>query len=187
MESTAELVRRAAAGDQGCWRELVTRYGPMVWRVARLHRLDDADAGDVSQCTWIALAEHIERLREPERVAAWLVTTARRESLRVLRRRGREVPSADELEVVDIARYGWPEATTLRSERDDVLWRAFGGLSDRCRSLLGLLAFAPELSYSQLAEALGLAATSVGRTRGRCLDVLRRKLSVLGMPDEVAG
>ncbi|SDC92812.1 RNA polymerase sigma factor [Actinokineospora iranica] len=188
IESAAELIRRAADGDQDAWRALVDRYSVMVWRVARAHRLDHADAADVSQSTWVALAEHIGELRAPERLAAWLSTTARRESLRVLAHRGREVRAAAWPDRADAAQEDrWPEATALRGARDDALWRAFASLPGRCRELLGLLAFAPELTYAQLGRALGLATGSVGTTRGRCLDVLRRKLTALGLPREAAG
>ncbi|RLK60595.1 RNA polymerase sigma factor [Actinokineospora cianjurensis] len=184
--STTDLLRDALAGEQTAWRELVGRYAPLVWQVARAHRLSPADAADVSQNTWITLAEKAGTIRTPERLGAWLATTARRECLRVLGARTREI-STDQVEW--IARqddYG-PEAAVLRSDRDDFLWRAFEQLSQRCRSLLGLMAFAPELSYAQLAKAVGVAGTSVSTTRARCLDVLRRKLAIIGLPDEVAG
>ncbi len=82
--SVTELVRLAADADQAAWRELVRRYRTLVWAVAREHRLDASDAADVSQATWLTLAEQLPRLREPERLAGWLATTARRESLRIL-------------------------------------------------------------------------------------------------------
>lgn len=185
MTGTADLVRRAAAGDQAAWADLVDRYGPMVWRVARAHRLDEADAADVCQATWVALAEHAPALREPGRVAAWLATTARRESLKVIAARRREVRAPAWVEVHDPAQEPhWPEPTTLRGERDDALWRAFAALPSRCRGLLGLFAFAPELTYADLGRALGLAPGSVGPTRGRCLAALRGKLSALGVTAE---
>lgn len=174
---TAELARRAAIGDQTAWRDLVDRHAGLVWRIARAHRLDEADAADVSQSTWIALAERLPSLRSPERLSAWLATTARRECLRVIAHRGREVRAAEWADVVDYAgEEWWPETATLRGERDDALWRAFSALPDRCRSLLGLLAFAPDLSYAQLGRAVGIAVSSIGQTRGRCLDALRRRL-----------
>lgn len=182
---TEELVRQANTGDQAAWQGLVARYSCLVWRVARAHKLTDAEAADVSQGTWIALAEHLGEMESPQRVSAWLATTARRESLRMVNRRNREWrirPSDNEF-----ADNRWPESATLRGERDDTLWRAFAALPDRCRSLLGMLAFAPDLSYAQVGPAVGVATGSVGQARGRCLDVLRRTLVSLGMPGEVAG
>ncbi|MFL6140866.1 MAG: RNA polymerase sigma factor [Labedaea sp.] len=184
----AALVALARARDQAAWQELVRRYAPLVWRVARAHRLDPADAGDVCQHTWIALAEHIATLRRPDRLAAWLATTARREALRVCAARRREArPQWWPESVEDPRREHWPEQQVLRTARDRLLWRAFSALPDRCRELLGLLAHAPELSYAQLAAALGIKPGSVGSARGRCLHELRRRLAGLGIGAEAAG
>src|SRR4051812_21474690 len=53
------LLRRAAAGDATAWDTLVERYGPLVWSVARSHRLGAAAAADVYQTTWLRLLEHL--------------------------------------------------------------------------------------------------------------------------------
>lgn len=166
-QRTADLVGRAADGDADAWRVLVDRYGGVVWAVARAHRLPEADAADVSQATWLNFAQHVHRLRDPDRVAAWLTTTARRESLRVLAVRRREPPL--DLSTVESTVAG-PDVGR------DALWRALHGLPERCRALLRLIAFTPDLSYAQAARALGIPASSVGQTRGRCLAVLRRRL-----------
>jgi DNA-directed RNA polymerase specialized sigma24 family protein len=107
-------------------------------------------------------------------VAGWLATTARRECLRILLQGRREVP----LDEIEIGTYEEPEY--FRNVRDKLLWQAFGELPARCRQLLGLLAHAPELTYVQLSRALGIKVNSIGQTRGRCLDTLRRKLLLLG-------
>jgi len=88
-----ELLRRAAAGDQVSWNTIVDRFSSLVWATARAHRLSRTDAADVAQTTWLRLVEHLDRIREPERLGAWLATTARHESLRMIRRAGREQPS----------------------------------------------------------------------------------------------
>jgi RNA polymerase sigma factor (sigma-70 family) len=142
--------------------------------VTRAHRLRGADAADASQNTWAALAEHLPRLRDPDRVAGWLATTARRECLRILLQGRREVP----LEGLEIGTY--EEPAVFRTARDRLLWQAFATLPARCRQLLGLVAHAPELTYVQLSRALGIKVNSIGQTRGRCLDVLRRRLILLG-------
>jgi RNA polymerase sigma factor (sigma-70 family) len=171
----SELITRANTGDEDAWHELVRQHAAIVWAVTRAHRLRGADAADASQNTWVALAEHLPKLRKPDRLPAWLATTARRECLRIMLRGRREVP-LDDLEVPGAD----PEPPVLRSDRDQLLWRAFGLLPLRCRQLLGLLAHAPELTYLQVSRALGININSIGRTRGRCLDQLRRKLVILG-------
>lgn len=184
----AELVRLARARDQAAWNEIVRRYGPMVWRMARSYRLDSADAKDACQNTWFLLAEHLSGLREPDKLARWLAVTARRESLRVLRFRQRERLGEWWPErVVDPVPDRWPEPRVLRTVRDRLLWQAFSGLSERCQRLLGLLAHAPDLNYDQLGQALGIKTGSVGSSRGRCLLELRRRLAVLGIWEGAAG
>ena len=172
----ADLLARARAGDQRAWREVVTRYTKLVWAVARSHRLDHADAADICQTTWLRLAEHIDAVREPARLPGWLATTARRESLRVIAGRRREAPGAlpDEPDPDPSA---GPETLVLIEDRDNRLWGAFAGLSERCQQLLRLLSSAPELSYNEVGSVLGIPVGSIGPTRGRCLESLRRRLS----------
>lgn len=172
----AELVTRARLGDQQAWRELVAKYAKLVWSVPRAHRLDHADAADVCQTTWLRLAEHLHTLREPSRLPGWLATTARRESLRVIAGRRREMPG--ELpDDPDPDPAAGPEAVVLTEDRDTRLWSAFSGLSDRCQQLLRVLASAPELSYAEVGRRLDVPIGSIGPTRGRCLEALRRRLT----------
>jgi RNA polymerase sigma factor (sigma-70 family) len=170
---TAELLRLAEQRDQAAWAELVRRFAALVWSVAREHGLAPADAADVCQAVWLTLAQNLNRLREPDRLAAWLATTARRESARVLACRRRETPLVDVGGVC-----AGPEEVVLAAVGHRELWQALAGMPDQCRQLLRLFAHAPELTYAQTARALGIGVGSVGKTRGRCLSVLRRRLEV---------
>src|SRR5271155_4741480 len=87
-----EAVRDAVDGSQLAWDNLVERFSGLVWGIARAHGLNHSDAADVSQTVWLRLAEHIGRLRDPERVGGWLAVTARNESQRVSRRRNFQIP-----------------------------------------------------------------------------------------------
>jgi RNA polymerase sigma factor (sigma-70 family) len=166
----AELVRAAADGDQAAWQELVDRYNGLVWSVARAHRLSTVDASDVVQTTWLRLVEHLSRLQDPERVGAWLATTARRECLRTLRHSARNLPTEEVPEVVAETRV---ESALLAEERDRALWQAFGGLSERCQILLRILVADPPPSYEEIGAALDMPIGSIGPTRARCLERLR--------------
>ncbi len=170
----ADAVRRAADGDATAWDELVDRFSGLVWSVARGHGLGAADAADVVQTTWLRLAESLARIRDPERVGAWLVTTARRESLRVLRRGQRSIPSGVEIgaDCVSPDDSG-PDARVLRLERDRAVWTAFGALPSMCRTLLRVLLADPAPSYAEVSEALDMPIGSIGPRRARCLDRLR--------------
>lgn len=171
-----ELVKGAAGGDVTSWEALVDQFASLIWAVARSFQLDAADAADVSQVTWLRLVEHLERINEPDRVGAWLVTTARRECLRLLRIRGRTVLSADDsaLDPVDEDAPEPGERVTT-AERDLVLWRAVEAISERCQQLLRVLMADPPPSYEAVGAALDMPIGSIGPTRARCLDRLRRE------------
>lgn len=172
--TNAELVARAKSRDEDAWREIVRRHLPLLWSVARSVRLREADAADVCQFTWLALAENLHRVREPAKLSGWLITTCRHEALRVLKVRGRELP-------VDLwgppeVDFPGPEELLLADERAVRLWRAFAGLSEQCRGILRLVAYAPGLTYQDVARAVGMPAGNLGSTRSRCLAVLRRRV-----------
>lgn len=167
-------VRAAAGGDDGAWESLVGRFAGVIWAVARSHGLSAADAADVSQTTWLRLAEHVHTIREPDRIGAWLTTTARNESIRILRRGhrdipmgvGRDIPVEDD--VADAAR------RLLDEERDISLMKAFDALPSRCKLLLRVLIAAQAPSYAEASVALEWPIGSIGPTRARCLQHLRR-------------
>ncbi len=173
MDTNTEIIHAARTGPAG-WDALVERYSRLVWSVPRSFRLSHPDAADVYQCTWLCLAEHLNRIREPESLAVWLVRTATRQSINVLRLRGREVP-ADRWEPE--AGSPTPEDVVLGNDRAHRLWTALTMLNERCQRLLRIAAHSPEVSYAQVADALGMKLGSVGPTRRRCLVALRRQLA----------
>ncbi|MGO9958389.1 MAG: RNA polymerase sigma factor [Solirubrobacteraceae bacterium] len=170
-----ELVRSAAAGDERGWDALVREFSGLVWGVARAHRLQHADAADVAQATWLQLLEHLDDVADPARVGAWLATTAYRESLRVLRGAARLIPSEDRAAEQEAPDEPAVEAL-LTSERDAALWRSFSCLRPSDQALLRLLVADPRPSYEEISAALDMPIGSIGPTRERALQRLRRKL-----------
>jgi RNA polymerase sigma factor (sigma-70 family) len=182
-DDVAALVDKAASGDQQAWNELVDEFSGLIWSIAIRHRLSRTDAADVVQTTWLKLLEHLGTLREKRYVGAWLATTARRESLLVLRASRRVAPTDDDWSQrpdSDPARL--PEAAALRLDRDQELWRAFGRLPDPCQRLLRAVA-CEAWSYEEIAAGLGMRMGSIGPTRGRCLERLRRNLATGAVPE----
>jgi RNA polymerase sigma factor (sigma-70 family) len=178
--SLEALVRSATEGDQAAWNAIVDRFSSLVWATIRAHRLSRADAADVAQTTWLRLVEHLDRIREPERLGAWLATTARHESLRVIRRGAREQPS-DEADLFEAPGDDQADRSLADPERDGALWRAFATLSERCKSLLRLLIADEEPSYEEIGAALDMPVGAIGPTRGRCLDKLRGTVGIAGI------
>jgi RNA polymerase sigma factor (sigma-70 family) len=147
----------------------------MVWGIARSYRLSAHDVEDVSQTTWLLLATHLRSLEDPAAVGGWLATTARRESLRVVRRQGREVlvdPPVEIQPTGSLAETG--EEVVLRTERRTQVQSAFARLPDHCRQLLVLLMRDPPAPYEEISARLGVPRGSIGPTRARCLDRLRK-------------
>ncbi len=173
--STPALLSRAADGDGSAWEELVDRHARLVWSVLRSYRLDDATAADVFQTVWLRLVEQVDRIREPERLAAWLATTARREALRVLRRGAREAPTETLPDLVEALAAG-PGDALVAGEEQRALRAAFAQLPESCQSLLRLLMADPPLDYRTIAELIDRPVGSIGPTRQRCLDRLRALL-----------
>lgn len=173
------IVAAASRGDASAWDILVRRFGNMVKAVARSCRLDDADVADVQQMTWLRLVENIGRIEHPERIGPWLATTAKREGLRVVRAHQRVVPDHDVL-----AGSADPDdlpldAGPLAAERSVLLHQAFALLPPHCKRLLGVMARDDPPSYREISALLSMPIGSIGPTRGRCLDHLRRILAQL--------
>jgi RNA polymerase sigma factor (sigma-70 family) len=182
-----QLVAAAAAGDAGAWQALVERYTGLLWSVARSFRLDQAAAEDAVQTAWLRLLEHLDRLHDPEHVGAWLATTVRRECLQHLRRSGRERPTdLADLDVVDLTSPP-VDAELLRGEAAVELGRALARVPERCRRLLRVLMADPPPSYDDVSAALDMPIGSIGPTRGRCLDRLRRELAAPGITGSGTG
>jgi RNA polymerase sigma factor (sigma-70 family) len=180
----AALLRAAAAGDQKAWESIVDRYANLVWSVARSFQLGQSDAADVSQATWLRLVEHVDAVREADKLGSWLATTARREAIALLRKSGRDVPAGAAGDFGHLGAPGpadrvqdEPDAGVLRDERDAALWQEFQTLSRQCQQLLRVLIADPPPSYTEVSAALDMPIGSIGPTRKRCLGTLRRRLA----------
>jgi RNA polymerase sigma factor (sigma-70 family) len=175
-QELADIVAAAAAGDQRAWVHLTKRFNNMILAIARSCRLADADVGEVSQTAWLRLVENIDRIEQPGRIGAWLATTARRESLRIVRAKARIAFDFESFErVADLNSPGL-DAGVLAEERSDAMREAYAKLPPRCQRLLGLLSGSDPPSYKEVSEILSMPIGSIGPTRGRCLEHLRRIL-----------
>ncbi len=177
-------VRAAAAGDARAWEQLVDRYNGLVWSICRAHRMSDDDAADAVQLTWLHLLENLERIRDPRRLAGWLATTCRRECQALLRRSKSSV--AVEEETIDRLLGGSAPADepVLTADQHAVLWKAFHLLSEWCQRVLRALVVDADQgppSYRLVAAQLDTAPGSLGPTRARCLNQLRKLLDSAGI------
>ena len=165
-----ELIERCLKGDQSAWKDLVLRYQRLVYSVAHVFCSNPEDVSDVFQQVWLELYQQLADLRQIDALPAWLITVTRRRSYAAIQARSGSEP----LET-DIA---GDSAALVQVEREHSVERALDQLPDRCRRLIDLLYFDPsEPSYSQIAQAMGMPEASIGPTRARCLEKLRKFLA----------
>lgn len=168
------VVLEAGRGDARAWEQLTRQFGKMILAIARNCRLCEADAWEVQQTTWLRLVENIDKIQQPERIGSWLATTAHRECLRLIRMRSRltfDEDAINELADVSIAP---SDAGPIAEEQSALVRQAFARLAPRCRRLLAFFAEDDALSYKEISKTLSMPIGSIGPTRGRCLDHLRR-------------
>jgi len=171
-----DLVTCARDGDVRAWDALVERYAPLIWSICRKYRLDRADADDVGQSVWLHLVDQLGKIREPAALAGWLATTTRRECGRLVRAsRGPHavVYALDAENMVDEQATA-ADQEVLAAERHAALREALTHLSPDCQRLVGMLTADPPVPYAEISARLAMPVGSIGPTRSRCLDRIRR-------------
>lgn len=180
-----ELVCACQSGEAAAWEMLVERYQRLVYSIPRRAGLSEELAADVFQQVFATLVERIHCIEQPERIGAWLATTARREAWRISRQRTtqwshasldteeqqREIPDGLPL----------PDEILLQMEEQHALRTTVAALAEPCRTIVTLLFYRHDPpSYEQLAATLGTAVGSIGPMRARCLLKLRQVLRNMG-------
>ena len=162
----AELLQRCRERDAEAWDLLVERYERLIYSVALRNGVDADDAADITQTTFVELIDALDRIRDEDKLASWLMTVARRQAWR-LRSSSRKVQPLEEVpERADDPFSDWGTLTTVHDGLSQL-----GGV---CRDLLYALYFDPEQpSYAVLAQRLGRSIGGIGPMRGRCLQRLR--------------
>ena len=185
----ATLLLACRRGDSAAWAALIARYQKLIYTIPRRAGLDDDQCADVFQQTFQALFEHLERIDQPERVRAWLVTTARRTTERLRQRNARwqalpesvasgsdETPVQEWLDPAPL-----PDEVLTQLEEQHLVRTGVAALEERCRRLLTLLFYDPQqLPYAEIAAQIGIPTGSIGPTRNRCLQKLRTLLQEMG-------
>lgn len=155
---------------------LIPELTPLLWQVARAAGLGAEDAEDVVQSSWVCLLSHLDTIREPGAITAWLVTTTRREAWKIAAaRRKTQLADTDRLADIPDPQLS-PEDSALLAAEQRALWAALRTLSPLCQELLRIVAFVPRPDYDGVAARLGMKRGSVGPNRRRCLDRLGQAL-----------
>src|SRR5215467_15028189 len=175
------LVKECLAGKEEAWSLLIDKYKALIYSIPVKYGLPPQEAADVFQATCTELLVRLPEIREPRALPKWLMQVAQHESYR-WKRQGQRVVSRDgdpdlpEPEIPAIA-----DHIVQQTQEEQILREAMEGLTPQCRRLVEMLFYeVPARPYTEVAEELGLAVGSIGFTRQRCIDMLRRKLKELG-------
>ena len=179
-----DLIAACLAGDSSAWETLVARYQRLVYSIPMRARLSADDAADIFQSVWLKLYEKLASLRDHEKISSWLITTTTREVWRVAARNRRDgapasADSDDSTDPLEQIAATAPLADAEREaiEQQQLVREALDSLAERCRNLLTMLFYEKdELSYAEIARRMGMPVPSVGPTRARCLEKMKKLL-----------
>jgi len=182
-DSDQELVLACRRGDQLAWEKLIRRYQRLIYAIPLRAGLDEDQAADIFQDVFTTLFQKLNDIEEPERIHAWLVTTARRKTGRFISKAhvkwrsgsNADLPANEPAAILDEAPL--PDEQLSMLEEQHRIRTALSLLDERCRKLLEMLFYNAEPpSYAQIAASLGIPEGSIGPTRARCLGKLLRML-----------
>jgi RNA polymerase sigma factor (sigma-70 family) len=186
----ATLILACRRGDSEAWAALIARYQKLIYAIPRRAGLDEDQCADIFQQTFQTLFEHLDRIDQPERVRAWLVTTAKRATERLQQRNARwqALPESNDAEGDETPQQEWldpaplPDEVVSQLEDQHLVRTGVAALEERCRRLLTMLFYDPQqLPYAEIAAQIGIPTGSIGPTRNRCLQKLRSLLQDLGL------
>ncbi len=173
---TPILAQAAARGDRIAFTAIYDRYADRLYDFCAGMLRDRDAAADCVQDVFVIAASKLSQLEDPDRLRAWLYSIARHEALACLKKRRRERPSDELPDIVS----GDPDLATIaaRHELANLIEEAFGGLSDRDRTVYEL-AYRHGLDGQELADALGVSHTNARTLLGRVRDGIERSLGAL--------
>lgn len=184
-QDDAALVLACRRGDAKSWETLVRRYKRLIYAIPRRARLGDDQADDVFQMVFSKLVENLDKIEQPDRLQAWLVTTARRETIRLINQSRRTVTLVSDDEdapdpVDSIADTSpLPDEVMERLQLHHRIRTSMDAIDERCRAILQWLYGDGEApAYTEIATRLGIPEGSVGPTRARCVEKLRKQMEV---------
>jgi RNA polymerase sigma factor (sigma-70 family) len=178
----ARLVKECLSGSEQAWSLLIEKYRALIYSIPVKYGLPPQDAADVFQATCVELLTRLPQLREPAALPKWLMQVAHHQCYRWKRQSQRMVSRDAEPDLPEPETPAIAEALVQQTQEEQMLREAMAVLGPKCRRLIELLFFeTPSRPYQDVARELGLAVGSIGFTRQKCIDRLRRKLGELGL------
>ncbi len=168
-------------GNEKAWRVLVNRYKRLVYSIPIKWGLSPEDSIDIFQAVWLDCFRQLPSLRNVERLQPWLIRVAVHRCHRLtagMRARGETAFAEDEM---DEAWCTEDVAILFELDKEQLVRSALEKLTPRCRRVIQCLFFEePHSGYQAIASRLALSESSIGFSRERCLNSLKRILGELG-------
>lgn len=182
MEQLADetaLARRAQSGDGAAFGDLVRRYTGAVFNQAYRMLGDRHEAEDAVQEVMLRAFNRIDTYDPTRRFLTWLLTIGANYCIDRLRRRRVSWVTLDDVAFWLPTEQAGPERSALVAERRAAVQRALQQLPEAYRGPT-VLRYWHDLSYLEIAEALGLTEATVKTRLHRARRMLEEALSAEG-------
>jgi RNA polymerase sigma factor (sigma-70 family) len=183
-KTDGELLLACRRGDETAWQALVDRFERLICSVPRRAGLNEELVADIFQETFLTLFEKLDEIEQPERLRAWLVTTAKFKTWRAVKQSrqfgdtyqkdGEDLPD-EMMSLPDNSPL--PDEILIELEEQHLIRTALDKLDERCQIMLTMLYLRePNATYVEVAKAVGVSETSISPLRARCLKKMMKFL-----------
>jgi RNA polymerase sigma-70 factor (ECF subfamily) len=176
-----EAVARARAGDADAWGDLYREFAPAIFRFCRRALPTREDAEDATMEIFMKLRDKLIQYDETRSFSAWLYKVAANHCWDLLRRRKiRQDKETDDVADVPLEH---PDPNQLdrmiEQSTNEEVRRALAKLGARARMAL-VMRYYSDMSYDEIADALGVRRAFVGVVLLRARHELRQALGETG-------
>jgi RNA polymerase sigma-70 factor (ECF subfamily) len=185
----SSVIRRAQAGDQRAFQQLVETYHALVWRTARALLSEATAAEEVAQEAWLDVWRGLPAFRLDCPFRPWLLTVVANRSRKHARRHLVVAEPLDESALENTASASDGIAHALKHERSRELAQAVASLPAEQARVLALRYFA-DLDLVEIAAVTDAPLGTIKSRLHRALGTLRERLSqewTLDTPDTPDG
>src|ERR1700726_245011 len=176
-----EAIARARTGDADAWGVLYREYAPAIFRFCRRALPTREDAEDATMDVFMKLKDKLVQYDQTRSFTAWLYKVAANHCWDVLRRRkSRQDKETDDLENVPLEHPDPNQLDKLIEQRTgEEVRRGLEKLGGRARMAL-VMRYYSDMSYEEIADALGVRRAFVGVVLLRARHELRQTLGQTG-------
>jgi RNA polymerase sigma factor (sigma-70 family) len=175
------LISECLRGNQEAWAALIDKYKNLIYSIPIKLEMRE-EAPDIFQSVCLDLVAGLGQLREPRALPKWLMQACYHKCLQFRRRKERiSLDDESDRELPFVSEQSPPERLLEELETEQIVRDSVAELSPRCERLIRMLFYEmPPRPYRDVAEILNIATGSIGFTRARCLQKLRKVLEKSG-------